>query len=111
MVNELRQYKKQQSKRRKLHEESLSKHYDSLTSDERRSVRTQLFIRQDGCCAICGIPEKELKRRLAIDHCHTKGHIRGLLCTRCNFVLGFAKDNPYILQSAIDYLLTERTFV
>ncbi len=91
----------------------LSLHYDTLTAQDKGHVRTQLTIRQGGCCAICGQPEKELKRQLSIDHCHVTGHIRGLLCHRCNFILGFAKDNIYILKSAIDYLIesNEREYV
>jgi len=96
-----KKYRKQQGE---IYKTCLSKHYDTLSPEERDSVRNQLMIRQDGCCAICGQPEKDLKRRLAIDHCHITGHIRGLLCNRCNCFLGFAKDNVYILQGAIDYL-------
>lgn len=104
MTKKNKRYKKYRKKQKELYEEALSKHYETLTSAERNAVRTQLTIRQDGCCAICGQPEKDLKRRLAIDHCHATGHIRGLLCNRCNWFLGCAKDNVYILQAAIDYL-------
>ena len=51
-------YRKHQ---KKIYEESLSQHHDSLTSQQRSSVRIQLFIAQDGCCAICGLTEKENK--------------------------------------------------
>ena len=43
-------------------------------------------------------------RRLAVDHNHTTGKVRGLLCSNCNTLLGKAKDNVNILQAAIDYL-------
>ncbi len=103
--NYFKKYRRNQKKTYKL---VLSKHYDILTAEEKDAVRTQLIIRQDGCCIICGQPEKELNMRLSIDHCHTTGHIRGLLCHRCNFLLGFAKDNLYILQAAIDYLIKSK---
>lgn len=105
------EYHKERKRRKKMCKEALSKHYKTLTSEERRTVRTQLLLKQDGCCAICNIPEKDLKRKLSIDHCHTTGHIRGLLCGRCNTLLGFAKDSTYILKGAIDYLLTDREFI
>ena len=93
---------------RQEHESILSIHYDNLTSETRKRARTQLFIKQDGCCAICGQPESELKKRLCIDHCHITGHIRGLLCNRCNFFIGAASDNVNTLRAAIDYLVESR---
>jgi len=57
---------------------------------------------QSGKCAICGMKEKG--KRLAVDHCHTYGKVRGLLCSRCNMALGSLKDSPEILQKAILYL-------
>jgi hypothetical protein len=58
---------------------------------------------QNGGCAICGRPPKEGKR-LAIDHCHKTGAVRGLLCFRCNFGLSFFKDDRDALMKAIDHL-------
>jgi len=54
---------------------------------------------QQDSCAICGD-----KARLEIDHCHRTGHIRGLLCRRCNLMLGHAMDSPEILKRAADYI-------
>ena len=53
-------------------------------------------------CKICKIPEG--KKALSVDHNHITGKVRGLLCNNCNSLLGYAKDNPIILQLAIDYL-------
>lgn len=63
-----------------------------------------LYLKQDGCCAICGIHQSSIKQRFHLDHCHTTGKIRGLLCQHCNHLLGRARDTRRILQSAIDYL-------
>ena len=43
-------------------------------------------------------------KRLGIDHDHTTGQVRGLLCDSCNPALGGFKDNIESLQKAIDYL-------
>lgn len=59
---------------------------------------------QDGCCAICRLPAREMSKQLAVDHCHETGAIRGLLCSSCNFGLGAFKDNPEHLQRAALYL-------
>jgi len=63
-----------------------------------------LMLKQGNKCAICGIPQIELKHSLHIDHCHTTGKIRGLLCGRCNWAIGLLKDNINILKSAVKYL-------
>src|SRR3989304_573545 len=46
---------------------------------------------QGGACAICKKPPK--KRRLNVDHNHKTGRIRGLLCFRCNYGLGWFQDD------------------
>ena len=61
-----------------------------------------LFALQNGVCAICKSPPG--RRRLSVDHCHSSGRIRGLLCDTCNPMLGNAHDRIDILQTAIDYL-------
>ena len=63
-----------------------------------------LYDSQNGLCAICGKPQSELKEALSADHDHVTGKIRGLLCHNCNQFLGYAKDSPIVLASAIKYL-------
>ncbi len=64
-----------------------------------------LFIQQEGVCAIC---QREPKRRqLAVDHDHGSGKVRGLLCTRCNLLLGMVDDDVMTLRTAVTYLLRE----
>jgi hypothetical protein len=58
---------------------------------------------QGALCAICKLPEKN--RKLAADHRHTDPpQRRGLLCSLCNRMVGFAKDNPLLLEAAAAYL-------
>lgn len=70
----------------------------------------KLLDSQNGVCAICGQPETKTHNgtdtviALAVDHCHTDGHIRGLLCKRCNQTLGQVEDNIDILENMITYL-------
>lgn len=63
-----------------------------------------LYNQQAGKCAICGTHQKELKRTLHTDHSHETGKIRGLLCFKCNAVLGMMNDSPERLNKAIQYL-------
>jgi len=61
-----------------------------------------LYERQEGKCAICGNPENLLH----VDHNHTTGKVRGLLCNNCNGGIGFLNDDIKILEQAIKYLKT-----
>ena len=60
---------------------------------------------QGNVCAICkSVQTQERYSRLSIDHCHTTGQVRGLLCDLCNRGLGYFKDNVDALSNAIKYL-------
>lgn len=61
-----------------------------------------ILLKQSGLCAICRRPDD--KRRLSVDHCHTTGKVRGLLCLRCNRGIGLFRDDPDRLISAAMYL-------
>jgi len=63
-----------------------------------------MFKEQGGCCAICGKHQTDTAKRLYVDHCHTSGKVRQLLCQQCNSMLGFAKDNTRTLEAAIKYI-------
>lgn len=65
----------------------------------------QMLERQNHSCAICKIvPKSTNKRGLCIDHCHTTGVVRGLLCNNCNSLLGNAKEKASTLIAACAYL-------
>lgn len=57
---------------------------------------------QGGKCAICR--REPTKKRLAIDHDHSTRRVRGLLCAKCNLVLGLMGDDAAVLRRAADYL-------
>lgn len=61
---------------------------------------------QGGTCAICH--GTETVGRLAVDHCHSTGRVRGLLCTNCNQAIGKLKDDSQLLRNAINYLEVNR---
>lgn len=65
---------------------------------------TDLFNKQDGCCAICGNHQINMKRRLSVDHCHETNKVRGLLCQKCNRGLGLFNDSLDVLDKAKEYL-------
>ena len=69
----------------------------------RQQVYLELAAEYGDHCAICG-GQPTNGRRLAIDHCHTTDEIRGLLCNKCNLLIGHARDSVDILLAAIEYL-------
>lgn len=58
---------------------------------------------QQGRCAICRSPDPAY-RNWCVDHDHSSGAVRGLLCRDCNTGLGLFKDNTEFLRQAIAYL-------
>jgi hypothetical protein len=81
----------------------LKRHY-GITMTE----YTEMYNSQHGKCAICGNPETTKLhgkiRDLSVDHCHTTGKVRQLLCNACNHILGEAKENVKILLAAAAYI-------
>jgi len=63
----------------------------------------EILSKQNGLCAICSSTEKTGKR-LAVDHCHKTGKVRGILCMKCNTSLGKINDDISILEKMIFYL-------
>ncbi len=84
-------------------EEKANHHYKKtygITLDEAK----QKLKDQGNKCACCDDEIELGKGKGLIDHCHTKGHIRGVICFHCNVALGHAKDDIERLQKMIDYL-------
>lgn len=65
---------------------------------------------QGGVCAICGQKETSTYRgkvrKLAVDHCHKTGRVRGLLCMNCNQGLGKFQHSHELLIKAATYAAT-----
>ena len=80
----------------------------NITIEEYRAILAE----QDFRCGICHIPQDSLDYRLCVDHDHDccRGDrscgdcIRGLLCRRCNLLIGMAGDDEFLLLNAICYL-------
>ncbi len=59
-----------------------------------------MMLCQGGTCAICGDPAEKLD----VDHDHSTGRVRGLLCKTCNLHVGFHESRPGRLGSMLEYL-------
>ena len=63
----------------------------------------KMFEEQQGVCAICKQPE--INRRLGIDHNHSDGTVRALLCRKCNYLVGIVESDFWGLEDKIkEYL-------
>ena len=79
-----------------------------------------MAVAQNLCCAICltpGLASRELVTVewrdlvLAVDHDHETDRVRGLLCTRCNSLLGMARDSEAVLLAAVAYLQASKAAI
>ena len=64
----------------------------------------ELLEEQAYGCAICGVKSNKNGSRFCVDHNHSTGSIRGLLCHDCNTTLGKFNDEVEMFYKAIDYL-------
>lgn len=75
-----------------------------------KEIYDKMFAEQNGLCAICKKPETVVDRRnntvrrLAVDHDHSTGMIRRLLCMRCNLTLGMAEKRKDDLSKMLKYI-------
>lgn len=101
-------------RRRKAAGEKRRQALYGLTPDE----HAVLLWYQGGACAICQ-KARGIRRALAVDHDHARARehdhdedkgcglcVRGLLCKRCNRILGDFRDDPETFQRAAEYLLS-----
>ena len=95
--------------------ENKKKHYNYEKANKRRLMYSYqisleevnlIFEEQNKKCKICNSEYKIVAKHggLYIDHCHSTGNVRGLLCSKCNALLGLSQDNIVILKNAIKYL-------
>jgi hypothetical protein len=87
------------TKKQKSRDNRLQKSYE-LSLDDYHIM----FENQGGKCAICQKDFSFVKKNLNVDHDHTTGRVRGLLCSKCNLGLGQFKDDPKLLLNAADYI-------
>lgn len=86
------------------------KHWSQESRDERLQRQyaiteeqyLAIFKKQEGRCAICNCHQHY--QRLAVDHDHKTGMVRGLLCTNCNRGLGRFFDSAIRLAAAANYI-------
>lgn len=104
------------------HKERIKAHVRNYAKTNRRAVKDTKLKRlfgitmtdyeaklaaQSGRCAGCGVLPGT--KALAVDHCHTTGKIRGLLCSNCNNTLGQVRDDVMVLRNLADYLVRPPT--
>ena len=76
---------------------NLTRRYGITVEQLQAMIRTS-----KGRCAIC--QRKPKRGRLVVDHDHSSGRVRGLLCRSCNYCMGGFKDSPELMRRAARYL-------
>lgn len=76
-----------------------------------REQYDSMLAGQKGKCAICGSKDSYSRNykatkvsKFAVDHCHSTGKVRGLLCTKCNRALGMVNDSIETVLRMAEYL-------
>jgi hypothetical protein len=79
--------------------------YGITEDDFQRMLKEQNYV-----CKICLQPETATRngkvKRLSIDHCHTTGKVRGLICHSCNTVIGRYKDDAETFKRFVEHLIS-----
>jgi hypothetical protein len=81
-----------------------------ITAEEYQAM----IVAQNNKCAIChvefvGVKEEPKSQRPHVDHNHDTRWVRGLLCSNCNFGIGYLKEDIIRMQSAIEYVIAGAT--
>lgn len=87
-----------QKNKERVHNAGMTKY--GITTEQYNAM----LIAQNHSCKLCKKHESQFVRKLAVDHCHKTGKVRGLLCNYCNRGLGFFRDNTETLKAAILFL-------
>lgn len=105
-------YKELRREYRKKHPWRNSKEYDRMYRIKKiynlsPEAHSEMIMTQGNCCAICGDQFREKKtkhKHPCVDHDHKTGKLRGILCSSCNLLIGYANDSEDVLEKAIKYL-------
>lgn len=95
--------------RDKIHDYKLKTRYN-ITLDQ----YNEMLQKQNGKCDICGCKESALHnttkkvQRLAVDHCHITGKVRGILCQDCNRGIAKFKEDVSLFDKAKEYILKHK---
>lgn len=99
---------KDEYKKRKTALKTANPQYDRIQHLSQYGLTLEAFDAllqvQNGRCAICRVAFADVSRGAHVDHDHSSGRVRGLLCTHCNRGLGGFRDSPASLAAAISYL-------
>ena len=89
---------------KQCYEKGKHKTLDRLYGKDAGKYRDKKYIEQKECCAICGRHQSYFSKNLGLDHNHTTGEWRGLLCANCNHKYGWFEQNKNkILEYYVEY--------
>lgn len=88
------------AKRKKIIRNSTLKRLYGITIEDYDAM----LVSQGFACAVCEAPPSAcVQGTLSVDHCHSTGRVRGLLCDKCNRALGLLNDDMVLIARLLDY--------
>jgi len=87
---------------RKAKGKAIQKFFKGLSWQQAMEVFEEMLKVQEYSCKICKVHQS--KKVLHVDHCHSRGVVRGLLCAECNITLGRIKESIPTLESMIKFI-------
>lgn len=92
--------------RHRVRGHKLKKYWPGTSPEQASANFAALLTEQGGKCGICGVKKHH---GWHVDHCHTSGKVRGILCNSCNRALGLFKDDTAALSAALAYITRHKS--
>ena len=71
----------------------------------------ELYLMRSEGCGICRVRAEDWDHvKFVVDHDHSTGKVRGVLCSPCNLAIGHFADDPFIAQRDVQYLISGGTY-
>ena len=82
------------------HENARTKRMYGITLED----ITSKIKNQNNKCAVCGEDLISKGNNICVDHSHTSGKVRDILCRRCNMMVGYMEGSPQLVKDILMYL-------
>ncbi|HCH9337366.1 TPA: hypothetical protein NNW70_004295 [Salmonella enterica] len=95
-------YKKNSDKQKQSSKKWKNSNKNKILASKYKTTESEIISLLEKSSNKCEVCNKTFK--ICIDHCHTTGKVRGVLCMRCNAALGLLQEDQYIVSNLLDYI-------
>lgn len=104
--------KEQQKRWRQTNKEKLAAYKRKKSYGLSQEDYDLVLKEQNYRCKICSVSTQALEekyprtyhKKLVVDHCHSSGNVRALLCHHCNLFVGYLESKEHVLSEAVKYI-------